>query len=198
MHLDEGHIDDDGKTKLNVHAHIVCFNFDFQKKRNVLRTLKKQDYKNLQDLASKSFQDKGLKFIRGEGKEITNKEHLERNEFIAQKQKQKIQKLKEQEFNLKSELDELIKKNNALKVQEQSQLKLLEKNSKEYNEIYQRVGELRKQEQQLRNIKRSDEFKSNNQEALKKLILSNLTKETPIFGNDFYKANDINSFYRQF
>ena len=66
LHLDEGNIKDN-VTKLNIHAHLTFFNYHFGKEKSVLRTLKKQDFKEMQDIAANSFQNVGLNFVRGEG-----------------------------------------------------------------------------------------------------------------------------------
>ncbi|MFV7790427.1 hypothetical protein ACNO6Z_06160 [Aliarcobacter lanthieri] len=136
LHLDEGNIKDN-ITKLNVHTHITFFNYDFEKEKSVLRTLKKEDWKGMQDIAQDSFKEVGLDFQRGESKDITGKEHLERNDFILEKQ------LKE----LKAQVSEI----NTLKNEEKELLKNLEKGTLEYNKKYKEVGKLISQEKELRN-----------------------------------------------
>ena len=74
LHCDEGHVENE-VVKLNVHAHVTFFNYDFEKERSVLRNLHKQDFRDIQDLAQKSFQSVNLDFKRGVGKEITGKKH---------------------------------------------------------------------------------------------------------------------------
>lgn len=168
LHLDEGYVEN-GVTKLNVHAHLTFFNFDFEKEKSVLRTLKKEDYRNLQDMASLSFQSVGFDFIRGESKELSSKEHLERNDFILEKQKQELIKL---DFEYKN----IIAIVNSIKNEEQSLLKSHEKLSKDYEEVYKNVGELRELEKTLRKI----DFKSFNNET--KLALNNIFQNN-ISGN---------------
>ncbi len=90
LHCDEGYINENGKVKYNIHAHCVFHNFDFEKQKTILRTLKKSDWELMQDIASVSFLDNNLKFIRGEAKEDNSLKHLERNDFIAKKQNAKI------------------------------------------------------------------------------------------------------------
>ncbi|MCT7483922.1 coiled-coil domain-containing protein [Aliarcobacter cryaerophilus] len=179
LHLDEGYVEN-GVTKLNVHAHLTFFNFDFYKERSVLRTLKKQDYKDLQDLAANSFQEVGFDFKRGESKELSGKEHLERNDFILAKQKEEIIKL---DFEYKN----LVAIVNSTKKKEQELLKSHEKLSSDYKEIYKSVGELKELEKTLRKI----DFKNFNNET--KLELNNIFKNN-ISGN---KISNIEIFVKQ-
>ncbi len=135
LHLDEGYIEN-GVAKLNIHAHLTLFNFSFEKEKSVLRTLKKEDYRNLQDMASLSFQEVGFDFKRGESKELSGKEHLERNEFILEKQK----------LELKQQILEI----NELKNKEKELLKKIDKGTLEYDEKYKEIGILQQQEKDLR------------------------------------------------
>ena len=82
FHLDEGHNKND--LKRNVHAHVIFYNYDFEKGVSPWRSLKKKDFSNFQDIAAKAFEKAG--FQRGISKEKTNKQHLQRDEYIKQKQ----------------------------------------------------------------------------------------------------------------
>ncbi len=135
LHLDEGYVEN-GVAKNNIHAHITLYNFDFEKQRSVLRTLKKEDYKGMQDLAANSFQDVGFDFKRGQGKDITKKEHLETNDHVIQKQK----------LELKQQILEI----NILKNEKKELLKTLEKSTSEHNDLYLKIGILQAQEKELR------------------------------------------------
>lgn len=189
LHLDEGYIEN-GIIKNNIHAHLTLFNFDFEKERSVLRTLKKQDYKDLQDLAANSFKEVGFDFQRGASKELSTKEHLERNDFILSKQKQQI--------------EEQIKEINTNKNELKSQLKLLEKGSEEYNELYSKIGKLQQEEKQLRESKKEIEniksFKDQSKielvELFKNHIKDSKVHDSKAFINDIYKLihknNNVN------
>lgn len=84
FHGDEGY--KNGKDNVhNFHAHLCFYNFDFNKERSVLRTLKKDDFAKFQDLAAECFQKCGLDYVRGEKKEVKGKDHLERKYYIASK-----------------------------------------------------------------------------------------------------------------
>ncbi|MCT7639119.1 hypothetical protein [Aliarcobacter butzleri] len=185
LHLDEGNVEN-GVTKLNVHAHLTFFNFNFEKERSVLRTLKKQDYKDLQDLAANSFQEVGLNFVRGEGKEITNKKHLERNDFILSKQKQQIESY---DLILKS----LIPRVNEEKKDLKALLNTFNKDSVEYNLVYNLVGSTITLEKELRKYSKIDDFNKENKDEIINLLKKHLEKVKPIVGKDFYKLENSNA-----
>lgn len=90
LHLDEGFITPLGDVKYNIHAHLDFLNFDFKKEKTVLRNMKKQHWRDLQDLAQNSFQSKNLDFVRGEQKLDNSKDHLNRNDYIVSKQEREI------------------------------------------------------------------------------------------------------------
>lgn len=84
FHGDEGYKNGDDNVN-NFHAHLCFYNYNFEKEKSVLRTLKKDDFSKFQDLAAKCFQDYGLDYKRGEKKEIKGKDHLERKYYISAK-----------------------------------------------------------------------------------------------------------------
>jgi len=84
FHGDEGYKNGDDNVN-NFHAHLCFYNYNFEKEKSVLRTLKKDDFSKFQDLAAKCFQDCGLDYKRGEKKEIKGKDHLERKYYISAK-----------------------------------------------------------------------------------------------------------------
>lgn len=143
LHNDEGHIDENGVVKYNIHGHLTLFNYDFVKERSVLRTLTKQDWSNMQDMAQNSFQSVGLDFQRGISKIITKKEHLERNDYILQKQTTKINSLKNDIYDINKQ------KNDSKEL-----LKNFEKGTIEYGELYKEIGKLQVNEKSLREEKR--------------------------------------------
>lgn len=142
LHTDEGHVDNE-VVKLNVHAHVTFFNYDFEKERSVLRNLHKQDFRDIQDLAQESFQSVGLDFKRGEGKEITKKSHLEKNDFVIQKQSKELNDL------IKSKGDE-VKALNTLKNEHKALLSTFGKGTEEHNTLYKKIGTMQQEEQALR------------------------------------------------
>ncbi len=89
MHMDEGHKDPEtGEFKMNYHAQLIFFNYDFKTNKAPLRDLmgRKGDsiWSKLQDLAGQVFQPLG--FVRGVSKDMTHQKHVEKDVFIAQKQ----------------------------------------------------------------------------------------------------------------
>jgi hypothetical protein len=85
MHRDEGYTDKNGVLKINHHAHLFFYNYDFETKTSPLRKMKRKDWSVIQDLAGHSF--RVLSFIRGQNKDKTDNNHLEKDEFIKQKHK---------------------------------------------------------------------------------------------------------------
>jgi prefoldin subunit 5 len=83
LHVDEGHFQEDGSVKQNIHAHVLFHNFDHNTGRTILRTMKKGDWEKTQDIAGQACQDVGLSFERGKSKKITKREHMEREEYVA-------------------------------------------------------------------------------------------------------------------
>jgi hypothetical protein len=89
FHMDEGHYDKkSGEWQPNYHAHIIMFNYDFKKDEAPLRKMMGKSGKRklsiMQDLAGQAFKKGG--FVRGVSSEVTQRKHLERDEFIAKKQ----------------------------------------------------------------------------------------------------------------
>lgn len=183
LHLDEGNVEN-GVKKLNIHAHLTLFNFNFEKERSVLRTLKKQDYKDLQDLAANSFQEVGLNFIRGEGKEITNKKHLERNDFILSKQNQQLENY---DLILKSLIPEVNQEKKDLK----SLLNTFNKDSLEYNLVYNLVGSTMNLEKELRKYSKIEDFNEENKAIIGKILNKHLEEVKPLVGKNFHKAENL-------
>jgi hypothetical protein len=101
VHFDEGHMDDNGTFKRNVHAHVMFFNYDFVNKKSNLRNLFKKgkdpktgktrelnpNFVDMQDLAATAF--KPLKFSRGRSKLITMAKYLPKHQYLLKKLKTK-------------------------------------------------------------------------------------------------------------
>jgi hypothetical protein len=105
FHLDEGHFENNVFVR-NVHAHISFFNYDFVNCVSNLRKLlnKGKDsngktnqlnphFVKMQDLAAEVFQPLG--FSRGESKNVTGKEHLNKEQFVKTKLRKLEQKIDE-------------------------------------------------------------------------------------------------------
>lgn len=100
FHKDEGHYDtSNGKTSWspNFHAHIVWDWMDHETGKSI--KVSPDEMSMLQDLLAES-----LGMERGQKKEITGKEHLNRNDFILAKQESKIAEDKAKVELLSSEI----------------------------------------------------------------------------------------------
>ncbi len=175
LHLDEGF--EQNEIKNNIHAHVVFFNFDFEQERSRWRNITRADTSRFQDLAQKSFQEKGYNFVRGESKEISGKKHLERNDFILSKQKQQLESYDLILKNLIPHVNEEKKDLKAL-------LNTFNKNSVEYKLVYNLVGSTTKLEKELRKYAKVEDFGKENEKELKLLLKNHLDK-----AKDFYKLN---------
>jgi hypothetical protein len=94
LHLDEGTKADDGTIKRNVHAHVMFYNYDFNKELSPLRNLMAKginsksgktrelnpNFEKMQDLVASSFDQLG--FVRGNSRGIDNLKHKTKSEFV--------------------------------------------------------------------------------------------------------------------
>lgn len=106
LHLDEGFIKnvknkmgviENSIIKENIHAHIIFINYDFLKQKTVLRNMKKQNFREMQDLAANVFKDLG--FERGKDKRNSNKTHLKTTAYVEEVQNIESQKFVENKVN---------------------------------------------------------------------------------------------------
>ena len=146
MHLDEGYIKniknsmgvvEGSEVVENIHAHIVFLNYNFSKQKTVLRSLQKQDFRDMQDLSADIFQDLG--FVRGEDKRNSNKTHLKTTAFVEEKQNLENEKyvanqinfnIEDMEYNLEDLKDIQISKKEV-----SEELSRLYESKKEYEKI---------------------------------------------------------------
>ena len=120
LHLDEGYVNErTGQFHRNVHCHIQFYNYDFVNKisplKGVMKKVKCPSTGKLeanpapakfQDIAADTF--KKLGFKRGEKKDKTKKSHIARDQYIAQQQKKREEKIATLDASLK-EREEKIK-----------------------------------------------------------------------------------------
>lgn len=116
MHMDEGYLDEEtGEYKMNYHAQLIFFNFDFKTNKAPLRDLqgRKGDsvWADLQDVAAERFWDLG--FTRGISAEITKAKHKEKDKFIAQKQAE-IERLQAELAERQTQMDQALDANQEL------------------------------------------------------------------------------------
>jgi hypothetical protein len=88
---------EDGYLKQNFHAQAIFLNFDKETGKSCLRNMRKQDWRDCQDLLHKHFKEYG--FDRGEPKQTAERDHQNKDEFIKGL-KQKIETLEETERDL--------------------------------------------------------------------------------------------------
>ena len=215
VHFDEGHKDKNGVVKLNIHCHLKFFNFDFNKNKTVLRNMRKKDWEDIQDLAMDSFQEVGLDFKRGESKGITKKEHLERNDYIIQKQSQELNNILNTLDTKQSELKGLYTTLNTQKNLLKDILKDVDKNSSLYKVLKTNIKNLQVQEKSTRqqhkilkkdlqnkkdelkiiseNIENRDDWLVETKKGLKDFLNEHITKNN----NNKYTINNVNNFYNE-
>ncbi len=88
FHLDEGYKDKEtGEIKHNYHAHAIFLNHDFKTGKAPLRDFKKKQCSESQDLTHKHFKKYG--FERGISKSLTNKNGLDKEDYLSELQAQK-------------------------------------------------------------------------------------------------------------
>ena len=113
LHKDEGHYENsaDNKTwKPNYHAHIIWDWMDWETGKSF--KLNADDMSMMQDMVAEA-----LDMERGRKKSETGLEHLERNDFIIQKQEKEKKRLEEEKRRIQSEKDMAEKKTQEAKEQ---------------------------------------------------------------------------------
>lgn len=101
LHLDEGRYEG-GRFVRNIHAHVSFFNYDFKKKLAPLRHLMAKgknsksrtnqlnpNFEKMQDIVANTFSPLG--FERGESKNVTGREHLQKEKFVKEKLNEMMQ-----------------------------------------------------------------------------------------------------------
>ena len=105
IHKDEGHYEnpDDATTwKPNLHAHIIWDWMNHETGKSF--KLGKKDMEELQDMAAET-----LEMERGKRKSETGREHLERNDYIIQKQENQMRELQNGIDREKAEIEKMAK-----------------------------------------------------------------------------------------
>ena len=105
IHKDEGHYenpDDPTTWKPNLHAHIIWDWMNHETGKSF--KLDKKDMEQLQDMAAET-----LEMERGKRKAETGREHLERNDYIIQKQENQIKELQKNIDQEKTEIEKMAK-----------------------------------------------------------------------------------------
>lgn len=167
FHLDEGRIDPKTqKMKRNPHAHLIFYNYDFKNKTSPLRKLRKADMSLFQDFSFKNFEHLG--FRRGISALETNKKHLVKDKFIAEKQKEKVAA-----FNKK--LSEARQKLENQKNHIENNKKILTEQNQKVNELTDKCHELSEEKLELIRVliklkKKVSQFKTSTTNWIKALF----------------------------
>ena len=125
LHRDEGHYEDpaDENTWVpNYHAHIIWDWMDHSTGKSI--KLNADDMSTMQDMVAEA-----LDMERGKTKSETGADHLERNDFILQKQEKEKKRLEEEKRKAQSEKDKAEKK--AQEAKEEAKKAQEEKNEAE-------------------------------------------------------------------
>ena len=125
LHRDEGHYEipgDDSTWKPNYHAHIIWDWMDHTTGKSI--KLDADDMSAMQDMVAEA-----LDMERGVKKSETGLDHLERNDFILQKQEKEKKRLEEERRKAQSEKDKAEKK--AQEAKEEAKKAVKEKNEAE-------------------------------------------------------------------
>ena len=205
-HFDEGWIEKkviDGEIKstphYNIHFHCQFYNFDFEKDKTVLRNLRKKDWEDMQDIAQASFQKYNLDFVRGESKEITGKEHLERTEYAITK---KLDELKElytlinQEKKQLKELKKQVSKDTNIYKVLNTNIKSLQQQEKQTRATHKDIQKLlneKKAEVQIveETIENHNEWLNETKQGIKAFLKEHLSKNK----DSKYEINNMKIFY---
>lgn len=156
IHRDEGHIDKDGKEKINYHAHLVFHNYDFDKHITIKRD--KDVMRKLQtDVAKSLGMERGLENSQAvrldhrqykramQEVEIKTKEIKKENEVLKEELKEVKQENTELKYNFK-EMQKTITSLENLTVEQKKELHSLNskvKNEKaEYEELLKKIDTL--------------------------------------------------------
>ena len=198
IHKDEGHIKENGEIQYNYHGHLVFHNFNFSTGKPIASYLRRQDYRDMQTLAQKSFNEVDLDFSRGIDKRDTFAKHLKRNDFILKVKKEELKKVY-QDLNLE--------KNNV-----KEQKKLYEKGSLEYETLNKEYKELQQKEKEAREeyknigdkletskieIKNKDDYKEKIKNEILDIFETHTKLVEPTFGANFYKVENRKDFFNK-
>ena len=198
IHKDEGHIKENGETQYNYHCHLVFHNFNFSTGKPIASYLRRQDYRDMQTLAQKSFNELDLDFSRGIDKRDTFAKHLKRNDFILKVKKEELKKVY-QDLNLE--------KNNV-----KEQRKLYEKGSLEYETLNKEYKELQEEEKKAREeykniendlkvskveIKNKDNYEKKIKDEILDIFETHTKLVEPTFAANFYKVENRKDFFNK-
>lgn len=191
IHRDEGYIDKDNILHHNIHAHFIVHNYNFEQKKAILSNFRKKDYRQLQTLAQKSFNQVGLDFRRGLSKFKTKLKHQKRNDFILHKQNQKLKTLQKDLLQKNQEIKELYTLLNSQKNQLKELRLQFEKDSNIYKMLSLNIKNLSLEEQTKR-----EEFRQLDSKI--KELKNQVQREEQSIQDDLEYANEIKSYFKSY
>ena len=191
IHRDEGYIDKDNILHHNIHAHFIVHNYNFETKKAILSNFRKKDYRQLQTLAQKSFNQVGLDFRRGLSKFQTKLNHQKRNDFILHKQNQELKVLQKDLLQKNQEIKELYTLLNSQKNQLKELRLQFEKDSNIYKMLSLNIKNLSLEEQTKR-----EEFRQLDSKI--KDLKNQVQREEQIIKDDLDYANEIKFYFKTY
>ena len=191
IHRDEGYIDKDNILHHNIHAHFIVHNYNFETKKAILSNFRKKDYRQLQTLAQKSFNQVGLDFRRGLSKFQTKLNHQKRNDFILHKQNQELKILQNDLLQKNQEIKDLYTLLNNQKNQLKELRLQFEKDSNIYKMLSLNIKNLSLEEQSKR-----EEFRQLDSKI--KDLKNQVQREEQIIQDDLEYANEIKSYFKTY
>ena len=191
IHRDEGYIDKDNVLHHNIHAHFLVHNYNFETKKAILSNFRKKDYRQLQTLAQKSFNQVGLDFKRGLSKFQTKLKHQKRNDFILSKQNKELKILQKDLLQKNQEIKDLYTLLNSQKNQLKELRLQFEKDSNIYKMLSLNIQNLTKEEQTKR-----EEFRQLDTKI--KELKNQVQREEHIIKDDLEYANEIKSYFKTY
>ena len=191
IHRDEGYIDKDNILHHNIHAHFLVHNYNFEQKKAILSNFRKKDYRQLQTLAQKSFNQVGLDFKRGLSKFQTKLKHQKRNDFILSKQNKELKILQKDLLQKNQEIKDLYTLLNSQKNQLKELRLQFEKDSNIYKMLSLNIQNLTKEEQTKR-----EEFRQLDTKI--KELKNQVQREEHIIKDDLEYANEIKSYFKTY
>ncbi len=191
IHRDEGYFDKDNILHHNIHAHFLVHNYQFEQKKAILSNFRKKDYRQLQTLAQKSFNQVGLDFRRGLSKFQTKLKHQKRNDFILNKQNKELKILQKDLLQKNQEIKDLYTLLNSQKNQLKELRLQFEKDSNIYKMLTLNIQNLSLEEQSKR-----EEFRQLDTKI--KELKNQIQKEEHIIQDDLDYANEIKSYFKTY
>ena len=191
IHKDEGYIDKDNVLHYNIHAHFLVHNYQFETKKAILSNFRKRDYRQLQTLAQKSFNQVGLDFKRGLSKFQTKLKHQKRNDYILNKQNKELKILQKDLIQKNQEIKDLYNLLNSQKNQLKELRLQFEKDSNIYKMLSLNIKNLSNEEQSKR-----EEFRQLDSKI--KDLKNQVQKEELIIKDDLDYVNEIKSYFKTY